>query len=109
MARMTMSNILKQAAVLSIAACVAAPISAQSDASKAAFAAIDPIFEAFVRENHVPGLVYGVVTGGTLAHVRALGVADTRTGTPVNADTVFRIASMSKNFTALAALKLRDE
>jgi CubicO group peptidase (beta-lactamase class C family) len=29
-------------------------------------------------------------------------------GAPVTADTVFRIASMSKNFTALAALKLRD-
>lgn len=33
---------------------------------------------------------------------------DVASGTPVTGDTVFRIASMSKNFTALAVLKLRD-
>lgn len=61
-----------------------------------------------MRDNHVPGLVYGVVLDGKLAYVRTLGVQDTTSNTPVTADTVFRIASMSKNFTALAALKLRD-
>ncbi len=82
---------------------------AQNDARKAAFAAIDPVFEAFMRERNVPGMVYGVVVDGKLAYVRALGVQDLKTNIAVTSDTVFRIASMSKNFTALAALKLRDE
>lgn len=86
-----------------------APAPAQPDVRKTAFASIDPLFETYMRDNHVPGLVYGVVADGKLVYVRALGVQDVRTRTPVTADTIFRIASMSKNFTALAALKLRDE
>ena len=78
-------------------------------AQSANFQAIDPIFEKIMTERHIPGLVYGVVVDGKLAYVRALGVQDVATGTKVTPETVFRIASMSKNFTALAALKLRDE
>jgi CubicO group peptidase (beta-lactamase class C family) len=89
--------------------CLAAPAAAQTEAQKAALAGIDPLFETFMREQNIPGLVYGVVAGGELAYVRALGVQDVETKAPVTPDTVFRIASMSKNFTALAALKLRDE
>src|SRR5262245_42736392 len=73
------------------------------------YAALDSLFEKFMAENHVPGLVYGVVADGKLTHLHAYGVQDTSSKTPVTADTVFRIASMSKNFAALAALKLRDE
>ena len=97
------------AAAIACTVFLAGPLAAQTDAQRAAFAAIDPLFEALQRENHLPGLVYGVVADGKLAYVRALGVQDTKTGAPVTPDTVFRIASMSKNFTALAALKLRDE
>jgi serine-type D-Ala-D-Ala carboxypeptidase/endopeptidase len=71
-------------------------------------ASLDPIFEKLMSDNHVPGLVFGVVADGKLAYVRAFGVQDTSTNTAVTPDTVFRIASMSKNFSALAALKLRD-
>lgn len=69
---------------------------------------VDSIFESFVQENHVPGLVFGVVHGGRLEYVRAFGVQDTTTRKPVDADSVFRIASMSKQFSALATLRLRD-
>lgn len=88
---------------------LASPAAAQTEAQKAAFAAMDPLFETFMKERHAPGLVYGVVADGKLVYVRTLGVQDTASKAPVTADTVFRIASMSKNFTALAALKLRDE
>jgi D-alanyl-D-alanine-carboxypeptidase/D-alanyl-D-alanine-endopeptidase len=69
---------------------------------------LDPLFDAFMKENHVPGLVFGVVHGGRLEYVRAFGVQDTTSGKAVDADTVFRIASMSKQLTALAILRLRD-
>jgi len=103
-------RMLKQvAAGLAAALCLAAPARAQTEAQKAAFAQMDPVFATFMAERHPPGLVYGVVVDGKLAYVRTFGVQDTATKAPVTADTVFRIASMSKNFTALAALKLRDE
>jgi CubicO group peptidase (beta-lactamase class C family) len=73
------------------------------------YAPIDALFETYMREHHVPGVVYGIVHDGKLVRVKAFGVQNTATGAPVSADTVFRIASMTKSFTALAALKLRDQ
>lgn len=75
----------------------------------ASLSEVDRIFADWRLSAHVPGLVYGVVAEGRLVHVRALGVQDTTTATPVSADSLFRIASMSKAFTALAILKLRDD
>jgi serine-type D-Ala-D-Ala carboxypeptidase/endopeptidase len=73
------------------------------------FAAADRIFEEFMLDAHAPGLVYGVVAGGKLVHVKAMGVQDIETRRPVTADSLFRIASMTKVFTALTLLKLRDD
>lgn len=66
-------------------------------------------FQQWMAENHVPGLVWGVVKDGQLVHVEALGVADPQTQRPVTADTAFRIASMSKAFTGRAILRLAAE
>lgn len=63
-------------------------------------------FADWMAKNHVPGLVWGVVKDGRLAHVEALGLADVETKRAVTVDTAFRIASMSKAFTARAALGL---
>ncbi len=82
---------------------------ASAPISDAAKAEVDRIFADWRVASHVPGLVYGVVADGQLVYVKGQGVQDTASGTPVGADTLFRIASMSKAFTALAILKLRDE
>ncbi len=74
-----------------------------------AITAINDRFEAYRQSAHVPGLVWGIVQGGRLVHVGTLGVQDPATNRPVTPDTVFRIASMSKAFTALAIFRLRDE
>ena len=70
---------------------------------------IDRIFGDFQLDSHAPGLVYGIVADGRLVHVKAFGVQDLNARRPVTPDSLFRIASMSKAFTALAILKLRDE
>jgi CubicO group peptidase (beta-lactamase class C family) len=74
-----------------------------------AFADIDRIFVEFANRNHVPGAAWGIVIDGELAHSGATGVRETSTNAPVGAGTVFRIASMTKSFTAMCILKLRDE
>ncbi len=72
-------------------------------------AKVDRIFAEWQLDAHAPGLVYGIIADGRLVHVKGLGVQDTGSSRPVTADSLFRIASMSKAFTALAILKLRDE
>ncbi|MCW5983061.1 MAG: beta-lactamase family protein [Bryobacteraceae bacterium] len=76
---------------------------------EAAFPEIEKTFEKFFHERGVPGLVYGIVIEGDLAAIKTFGVRDRASQDPVTSDTVFRIASMTKSFTALAILKLRDE
>lgn len=103
--------LLSAAAPLSAQAVATAPATApQAPASVPAMAGeIRAMFEDFMAKGHIPGLVYGVVKDGELVLVQGLGVQDTQTRTPVGPDTRFRIASMSKAFTAMAILKLRDE
>jgi CubicO group peptidase (beta-lactamase class C family) len=52
------------------------------------------------------GLAFGVVSDGELAFFHGHGLADIATRTPVTADTVFRIASVTKTFTAVAVMQL---
>jgi CubicO group peptidase (beta-lactamase class C family) len=70
---------------------------------------IDAWFRDFAAEAHIPGMVWGIVRNGRLVHLGAYGERDLDSHRPVDADTLFRIASMSKAFTALAILKLRDQ
>ena len=76
---------------------------------KGAFAEIDRIFEQFAAGSHVPGAAWGIVIDGELAHSGSTGYRDIVARAPARPDTVFRIASMTKSFTAMSILKLRDE
>jgi CubicO group peptidase (beta-lactamase class C family) len=76
---------------------------------EAAFPEIEKIFDKALRDTGTPGMAYGVVIDGEIALVKGLGVADRTSGRAVTPDTVFRIASMTKSFTALCILKLRDD
>ena len=95
-----------------LGAAVALVMAASSPARAAdenPFAATDKIFEEFQLDAHAPGLVYGVVENGKLVHVKSMGVQDLERRRPVTADSLFRIASMTKVFTALTLIKLRDD
>jgi len=70
---------------------------------------IDRIFRAYAAEAKIPGMIWGVVIDGRLSHVESFGVRDLSSREKVSPGTAFRIASMTKSFTALAILKLRDE
>lgn len=98
--------------LLAAALVVAVPVSAQEAPPKTLqqlAPEIDALFAKFQADQHVPGLVYGVVKDGKLAYVKGLGVQNIDDDRPVTPDTLFRIASMTKAFTALSILKLRDD
>lgn len=52
------------------------------------------------------GLAVGVVRDGRLEYFHAHGLANVAEGRPVTEDTIFRIASISKTFTAVAVMQL---
>lgn len=72
------------------------------------FPAVDELTAEFHRQGGQPGLAYGVVAGGRLVHAGGLGARWLDGPVPDEA-TVFRIASMTKSFTAAAILALRDD
>ncbi len=75
----------------------------------AALPLLRPIFQSHCDQHHVPGCAYGVVAGGRLVLSDSIGVMNPGDGQAPGADTVYRIASMTKSFGALAILLLRDE
>src|SRR5215204_1234040 len=75
----------------------------------AAYPEIDRLFKDYATSAHVPGAAWGIIIDGQLAHTGVTGYRDVPSKAPVTPDTVFRIASMTKSFTAIAILKLRDE
>jgi serine-type D-Ala-D-Ala carboxypeptidase/endopeptidase len=72
------------------------------------FAHVDNLAAAYHQRGGQPGLAYGIVLGDELAHAAGLGERYLG-GPPPDAGTVFRIASMTKSFTASAILALRDD
>ena len=69
---------------------------------------IDKIYKEYAEKNHFPGFTYGVVVDGKLIHTGTAGYTDLSKKTPATTQSLFRIASMSKSFTTMAILQLRD-
>jgi CubicO group peptidase (beta-lactamase class C family) len=70
-------------------------------------AAVDAIVSRYAGRGGAPGIAYGIVRDGELVH--AGGTGERRLGGAVpDSGTVFRIASMTKSFSASAVLLLRD-
>lgn len=70
---------------------------------------VQDIYRETAEKNHLPGVVYGLVVDDSLVSSGGFGVNNLDSGEAANEHSLFRIASMSKSFTAMAILKLRDE
>ena len=68
----------------------------------------DRLLTALQRANGVPGMGAAVMHGDKAVWTGSVGMQDVEAGTPVNADTVFRLASVSKLVTATAAARLAE-
>jgi CubicO group peptidase (beta-lactamase class C family) len=64
---------------------------------------------AFVKEHRLPGAAAGVIHGDGLAWSGGYGFADVDARRAPDARTLYRIASITKTFTASAIMRLRDE
>lgn len=97
-----------RAALVVFAIGVSIPVGARAQ-DVATLTAVDRAMEQYRLDAHIPGMVWGIVKDGRLVHVKSAGVQDIDQKRPVTPDTLFRIASMTKAFTAVSILKLRDE
>lgn len=66
-------------------------------------------YENCKEEHQLPGIAFGVVVDDSLILSGGLGTINVASGEAVTSRSLFRIASMTKSFTAMAILKLRDE
>ena len=72
-----------------------------------------PGFEQFesqvldvIQRDHIPGVAIAFVKDGRLVYARGFGWADEQARKPIEPTSVFRLASISKSFTAIGILKL---
>ncbi len=70
---------------------------------------LEAVATAFVREHRLPGVAVGVVHGDRLAWSAGVGFADIAAHAAPGTATLYRIASITKTFTATAIMQLRDE
>jgi CubicO group peptidase (beta-lactamase class C family) len=73
------------------------------------FPIVEKIYREYAEKNHFPGYAFGIMLDGKLVYEGSGGYTDINKKTPATTTSMFRIASMSKSFTAMAILKLRDE
>src|SRR6478736_5710249 len=76
---------------------------------EACFPIVEKIYKEYAEKNHFPGYSFGIMLDGKLVFSGSGGYADIDKKIPATTKSMFRIASMSKSFTAMAILKLRDE
>lgn len=100
--------------VLSLAVALAATCAATSDAFAAPFtsaetAQVDRIVLAAMAQAGTPSASVAVVRDGQIAFAKAYGLRRIETHESATIDTRYRVASVSKQFTATAVLMLADE
>ena len=70
---------------------------------------LEAVMANYAKENHIPGISFGILVDNQLVIASSTGLLDVEKKIPAETTSVFRIASMTKSFTAMAIMKLRDE
>ncbi len=70
---------------------------------------VDDLFESYIADGRMAGVVVAIARKGKLAHLRTLGRMDMAKDQPMREDAIFRMASMTKPITSVAVLMLHEE
>jgi CubicO group peptidase (beta-lactamase class C family) len=70
---------------------------------------IGPVIERYVGAQLIPGALTLVARRGRVVHCEVRGHANVENATPLRADTIFRIASMTKPITSVALMQLYEQ
>jgi CubicO group peptidase (beta-lactamase class C family) len=86
-----------------------APMPEQAGFSREGIARIDAFIQNEVDGNKIPGAILLIRRNGQTAYSKSFGVRDPATKAPMTPDTIFRIYSMSKPITTVAAMMLVED
>ena len=98
--------------VLALSACGAPPADSPAPDARADGALAGPVAELArhaLRSHPAPGISIGVQRDGEVLFAGGFGYADLENEVPATAETVYRIGSVTKQFTAAAAMLLVEE
>ena len=70
---------------------------------------VDALFESYIAEGRIAGVVVAIARNGKLAHLRTLGRMEMTKSEPMREDAIFRMASMTKPITSTAVMMLYEE
>lgn len=89
---------------------VQAPAPGGKPAAAPSFATtIDGIVADAMRDGRTPGVSVAVARGGRILYAKGYGLANVELNVPTTTDTVYRIGSITKQFTASAVMQLVEE
>jgi putative ATP-binding cassette transporter len=74
-----------------------------------AYPELDDFIRQKMADEDIPGLAVVVVQGDEIIYLKGFGVTSLSHPQPVTPQTIFDLASISKSFTALGVLRLRDQ
>jgi CubicO group peptidase (beta-lactamase class C family) len=83
--------------------------SASAASNATDFSVLDKVIQEELKTTNTPGCAVAIVSGDKIVYAKGFGTADIETSTPVTPDTLFRIGSTSKIFTALALVTLAEQ
>src|SRR3954447_21042726 len=70
---------------------------------------LDDVFRSYVDDGRLPGWTLAVARRGKIVHLTHHGLADIDSGPPGGDDTLWRIYSMTKPITSVAAMMLYEQ
>ena len=70
---------------------------------------IRPVMQGYVDDGRIAGFLTVVARHGKIVHFETIGMRDIENNKPIEADTIFRIHSMSKPITSVAVMMLYEE
>lgn len=82
--------------------CLCSPAFAQGEK-------VDAYVRAEMEKRHIPGVSVAVVRDGQVTLAKGYGLSDVELSAPAGADTVYELASVTKQFTATAVMMLVEE
>jgi CubicO group peptidase (beta-lactamase class C family) len=73
------------------------------------FSRLEKVALEELTETNTPGAAVAIVSGGHLVYAKGFGIANIETGTAVTPDTLFRVGSVTKMFTAAVLVTLAED
>ena len=89
--------------LLPLSLAVTSPVSAQLTEK------VNSAMSRFVAEKEISGAVTMAIYEGDIIHFSAIGMADQKNAVPMTKNTIFRIASLTKNYSALLVKILEEQ